>query len=144
MGWGGWPGEPGGIAALLLLAAITTRQALQRTNHSRFHTTVSLQAPSKVRCAACRSSASSRVPSSPRSIPRDHHLEGWDVLYNIIFCYIENILLHNRNLFVYIAFNWMLNSICSVTYATKHLLFCYIHVYITCYITYALYGCNIA
>ena len=30
------------------------------------------------------------------------HLEGWDVIYNIIFCYIANILLHNRNLFGYI------------------------------------------
>ena len=46
------------------------------------------------------------------------HLEGWDVLYNIIFCYIANILLHNRNLFGYIAFNLMLNSICYITYAT--------------------------
>ena len=46
------------------------------------------------------------------------HLEGWDVLYNIIFCYIANILLHNRNLFGYIAFNLMLYSICYITYAT--------------------------
>ena len=47
------------------------------------------------------------------------HLEGWDVLYyNILFCYIANILLHNRNLFVYIAFNLMLYSICYITYAT--------------------------
>ena len=46
------------------------------------------------------------------------HLEGWDVLYNIIFCYIANILLHNRNLLGYIAFNLMLCSICYMTYAT--------------------------
>ena len=46
------------------------------------------------------------------------HLEGWDVLYNILFCYIEKFLLHNRNLFVYIAFNLMLYSICYITYAT--------------------------
>ena len=47
------------------------------------------------------------------------HLEGWDVLYNINFCYIANILLHNRNLFVYIAFNLTLyDSICYITYAT--------------------------
>ena len=36
------------------------------------------------------------------------HLEGWDVLYNILFCHIANILLHNRNIFGYIAFNSML------------------------------------
>ena len=46
------------------------------------------------------------------------HLEGWDVLYNIIFCYIANILLYNRNLFEYIAFNLMLCNICYITYAT--------------------------
>ena len=40
------------------------------------------------------------------------------VLYNIIFCYIANILLHNRNLFGYIAFNLMLYRICYITYAT--------------------------
>ena len=33
------------------------------------------------------------------------HLEGWDVLYIIIVCYIANILPSNRNLFGYIAFN---------------------------------------
>ena len=44
------------------------------------------------------------------------HLEGWDVLYNIIFCYVANILLHNRNLFGYIAFNLMLYSICYNIY----------------------------
>ena len=33
----------------------------------------------------------------------DAHLEGWDVLYNmIIFFFLANILLHNRNLFVYV------------------------------------------
>ena len=32
------------------------------------------------------------------------NLEGWDVLYNILFSYIANILQHNRNLFIYIAF----------------------------------------
>ena len=45
-------------------------------------------------------------------------LEGWDVQYNIIFCYIANILLHNRNLFSYIAFNLMLCSLCYISYAT--------------------------
>ena len=34
----------------------------------------------------------------PESCPPNHHLEGWDVLYNIIFCYIANILLHYTNL----------------------------------------------
>ena len=51
-------------------------------------------------------------------IHRCEHLEGWDVLYKIIFCYIANLLLHNRNLFGYIAFNLMLYSICYITYAT--------------------------
>ena len=46
------------------------------------------------------------------------HLEGWDVLYNIIFCYIANILLHNRNIVGYIAFNLMLCSIFYITYTT--------------------------
>ena len=46
------------------------------------------------------------------------HLEGWDVLYNIIFCYIANFLLHNRNFFGYKAFNLMLYNICYITYAT--------------------------
>ena len=46
------------------------------------------------------------------------HLEGWDVLYNIIFCCMANILLHNRNLLVYIAFNLILCSICCITYAS--------------------------
>ena len=46
------------------------------------------------------------------------HLEGWDVLYNIIFINIANMLLHNRNLFGYIVFNLMLYSICYITYAT--------------------------
>ena len=48
----------------------------------------------------------------------EFHLEGWDVRYNIIFCYITNILLHNKNLFGYIAFNLMSYSICYITYAT--------------------------
>ena len=47
------------------------------------------------------------------------HLEGWDVLYNIMFCYIPSILLHNRNLFSYIAFTLILCSICYITYATQ-------------------------
>ena len=47
-----------------------------------------------------------------------HTIYGWDVLYNILFCYIAKFLLHNRNLFVYIAFNLMLYSICYITYAT--------------------------
>ena len=71
------------------------------------------------------------------------HLEGWDVLYSIISCYVANILLHNRNIFGYIAFNLMLYSICYITFATYHLLICYIHLYITCYITYVIYECNI-
>ena len=51
-------------------------------------------------------------------LQRRPHLEGWDVLYNTIFCYIANILLHNRNLFGYVAFNLMLYSTCYITYAT--------------------------
>ena len=46
------------------------------------------------------------------------HLEGWDVLYNIIFCYVANILLHNKNRFGYAAFNLMLYSMCYITYGT--------------------------
>ena len=54
----------------------------------------------------------SRVTKATHTNKHTHHLEGWDVLYNIIFCYIASILLHNRNLFFYIAFNLMLYSIC--------------------------------
>ena len=60
------------------------------------------------------------------------HLEGWDVLYKIFFCYISHILLHNRNLFVYqiiindIA-NLMLCSIYNICYITITVL---IYIYI--------------
>ena len=45
------------------------------------------------------------------------HLEGWDVQYNIIFCYLANTLLHKCNLCFYIVFNLMLCSICYLIYA---------------------------
>ena len=49
---------------------------------------------------------------------RAHNPNIWKVgMCCIIFCYIANILLHNRNLFGYMAFNLMLCSICYITYA---------------------------
>ena len=49
------------------------------------------------------------------------------MLCNIFFCYIANILLHNRNLFDYIAFNLMLYHICHML----HNIYCYvIYIYI--------------
>ena len=53
------------------------------------------------------------------------HLEGWDVLYNILFCYIAKFLLHNRNFFVYIAFNLMLYSICYIKHML-HNIYCFV------------------
>ena len=61
----------------------------------------------------------------------------------IIFGYIANILLHNRNLLSYIPFNLMLCSICYITYAIWNSLFCYIQVYTTCYITHVMYEYNV-
>ena len=59
------------------------------------------------------------------------HLEGWDVLYNILFCYIAKFLLHNRNLFVYIAFNLML---CYITFTVLLYTCIYNMLYNICYI----------